>query len=414
MRYTTYHSNTHGNWYYRSKAGDNRGVEFTCRYVHERQEATFSACEDDRFGGINVAHTCSYHDLVNKTGKYKDFKGYVERDFSKKVFKELIGYVTPHYKPELVKAASGEAAGEDADNTESAEHQVNFIIHERVVHPHEEEENVQLGGGEDDNPLRHLKPNNEQDWTKTGDSLESFTWQSLRNAKFGKVPIFVRVILYPFIGLMFFFGSISSADAIQKGRFFIVFIGLLCIAIGLLLLFGIADYWTRKKQRIEDPNLYQINGKTLWGYLADQLGDKVHRGHHNKASMIEKYQHLLKASGVYKELVYRDEKFKVGYAEVLYISSSGTKKYTYDSSCFLLKLDKPVEKGYVYGQKNVNAWLKKNTGLVIENYLNTKGFFISADDNYVLLVFKEVLYRSQYVADVFQALVLAMDDKYNK
>lgn len=412
MRFAQHHSSTHGSWSYQGKSGQNTGYLLSCRYVHTNQMASLSKMAEFASEKFNYTYTCSYEDLMNQDGKYAIFKTNVEREFSKKTFEELINYIKPAYlKPPVQKEDGHDTSPDDLNDEPINKSIVDKGINEKNVPPKKETPYSKKPSREY-NPIKSriqkLNYNSTKDYTKTGDSLQSFTWQSLKNANFNKIPTFTKAIIYPFAGLMLIIGIPSLINAILQLHPIMIFVGFVNIGIALLLLFGIADYWTRKTARYEDDSISMVNGKDLFVALEEKLGTGLHNAKAPEHTLKDTYTRLLNSKDIHREYLYMGKDFIVGYCELLYETGTGSKSHSSYRSCFALKLDIDVEKKVTSG-KRIVPWIFENTNIELNKFLNTNGFTLIAEGNYILFLFRETLYRSDYIYEIMIAIVAAAE-----
>lgn len=389
MNFTFSQTENTGQW----NNGDGKGQPMKCGYNHHKQEV-FVHVIDAYMRDAHYDAKCSYDEVIKRYGNYKWFEKYMLKYGTQEVLDQLIQIVEDS---QMIEGGSDPSYDNEDDGS----------IHHADLSNSTNTTSQSSSTRPQNKPLK-LNYDKKKDWTKTGDSLQSFTWQSLKAANFKKVPTYVYVVLSPFLGLMFLLGPLTIYDAINRGNYFMVFIGLLSIGIGLLLLFGIADYWTRKTKRHTQNDYRLVNGKSLLMALRGALNNKAYIADPPTYSMQKEYTTLLKASAVSREHLYLGSSYMVGYCELFYTSGSGKHRHTSERSCFAIKFNHDQGKARLYDKK-IGKWFKDNHGIDLSNFLNTNGFTMVVEGNHAVFLFRDLLYKSEYIFEIFCSLVAAME-----
>lgn len=391
MNFTFTQTSNKGDW----SNGDGHGQPTKCGYNHDKQEVYIHVV-DAYMRDAHYDALCSYDEVIKRHGNYKCFEKYMLKYANQEILDKLIQIIEDS---QLVD--SGTNSSEDSEN-------------DRSINNSREEEPLEHTPFESPLPkpeTRHFSKrpkftyNKDQDWTKTGDLSQGFSLKMFKEADFKKVPIFVYVLLSPIVGLLFLLGPFMMVDAFNRGNYFMVFIGLLSVVIGLLILYGIANYWTKMYQRSDNENRL-INGKSLKTSLKDIFGERITDD--QNFSMSDVYNSIIRGKHVNSEIIYKGDDFIISSCNLFYTSGYGAKTQSTYRSCFAIKLNKTVEKDIVLDRK-IGKWFEANVGTDLSSYLNTHGFMLFAEENYVILLFRDAFYKSSYTFEVFKSLVAGME-----
>lgn len=406
MKYKIFKSEHFKSWAYTGRKGDKKGLNFECGYDHRKQEVHYFVHGSNPHG-TNYGVRCVYSDFIAKKGRYNSIKESIIKDFSKNLFTKIEKVILSKPITAELKGGGRPKNTSSVDKENKEPEKITKTKVEKVKPIYSTPKNDPVSKKIDKIPDYQIQ--NKTDWTSKIESLQKFDLKAIRRAKLSSIPTFVKVIIYPF---MFFCGIAGVLSVVSffiwQGRLMNLVIGVILIVITYLVVFGIASYWEKLNGRTAGDN-YLIKGKSLKKTLESFLGNKsiITPGIDAESMMLHFKKVYKKELKLMREHIYTGDNFKVIYAETFI--NKGSRNVTKIQSVFLLET--PNKNKEVYRENTpISKWFLDNYGVDTKKYLNTKGFYLMVKDEFVIIIFQDLLFKAEDIFHVFMSLTLMMHE----